>query len=66
MKNIFDFLKQIICDKKPWSSFSDKDKELFNIYMINRFLSQNPNYIEVVNYVAGLNLSDKEINHFFH
>lgn len=51
MKSIFDWLKHINQYKTPASKFTDKDWEVFNSYMIHRFLSMNPDYIEVVNYV---------------
>ena len=49
--NIFDWLKHINQFKTPSSEFTDKDWEVFNSYMVHRFLSMNPDYIEVVNYV---------------
>lgn len=49
--NIFDWLKHINQFKTPSSKFTDKDWEVFNSYMVHRFLSMNPDYIEVVNYV---------------
>lgn len=49
--NIFDWLKHINQYKTPASKFTDKDWEVFNSYMVHRFLSMNPDYIEVVNYV---------------
>ena len=51
MKNIFDWIKEINSKKSPTSSFTDKDWDLFNSYMIHRFMSQNTDYIEVVNLV---------------
>ena len=51
MKNIFDWIKEINSKKSPASSFTDKDWEIFNSYMIHRFMSQNTDYIEVVNLV---------------
>lgn len=49
--NIFDWLKHINQYKTPASKFTDKDWEVWNSYMIHRFISMNPDYIEVVNYV---------------
>ena len=51
MKNIFDLLKEINSKKSPASSFTDKDWDIFNSYMIHRFMSQNTDYIEVANLV---------------
>lgn len=49
--NIFDWLKHINQYKTPVENFTDKDWEVFNSYMIHRFLSMNKDYLEVVNYV---------------
>jgi len=49
MKNIFDWIKEINTKKSPSSSFTDDDWNLFNSYMIHRFVSQNTDYVEVVN-----------------
>jgi len=49
MNNVFDWLKQINSIKQPVSDFSDKDWEVFNSYMIHRFMSMNPNYLDLVN-----------------
>ena len=54
MKNIFDWLKQINYHKQPASSFSEKDWELFNSYMVHRFMSMNKDFIDVVNYVQEM------------
>ena len=51
MKNIFDWLKCINNTKPPIESFTDKDWEVWNSYMIHRFISMNPDYMELVNEV---------------
>jgi hypothetical protein len=61
VKNIFDWLKQINYQKAPVESFSDKDWELFNSYMIHRFMSMNRDFIEVVNYVQELPPQEKRM-----
>ena len=59
---IFDWLKQITYNKGDWDSFSDDDKKSWNNYMVHRFLSMNPNYIEVVNIVQKYQyLTDKQV-----
>ena len=60
--NLFDWLKQITYNKGDWDSFSDDDKKSWNNYMVHRFLSMNPNYIEVVNIVQKYQyLTDKQV-----
>ena len=61
MKNIFDWLKQINYQKAPVESFSNEDWELFNSYMIHRFMSMNRDFIEVVNYVQELPPQEKRM-----
>ncbi|MDA9309667.1 hypothetical protein N9Q43_00415 [bacterium] len=61
MKSIFDWLKAINSTKPPVESFTDKDWEVWNSYMIHRFMSMNPNYIEVVNYVQDLPPQEKRM-----
>jgi hypothetical protein len=58
--SIFDIIKEIIDTKSPWDSFTPDQQKLFNGYMINKFLSMNAKYIEVVNYVQGLNIKDSK------
>ena len=60
MKNIFDWLKAINTTKPPVESFSDKDWEVFNSYMVHRFLSMNRYYIDIVNYVQKMNPQSKK------
>jgi hypothetical protein len=57
---IFDWLNQITYDKQPWNSFTEVDKKSFEPYMIHRFLSMNPEYIEFVNLVQTFPYTDKE------
>ena len=56
--SIFDWIKAIIDTKPTWDSFTPEQQKQFNNYMVHRFLSMNPKYIEIVNYVQGLNLKD--------
>ena len=58
--NIFDWLKCINTSKPPVESFTDKDWEVWNSYMIHRFLSMDPNLLELVNEVQSLPPTDKQ------
>ena len=60
MKNIWDWLKQINYIKADPNTFSDKDWELWNSYMIHRFLSMNINFIDIVNEVQSINPQNKK------
>ncbi len=57
---IFNWLKEIQTSKRAWSSFSDEDKESFNPFMVNKFLSMNRNYIDLVNLVQNIPYDAKE------
>jgi hypothetical protein len=57
---IFDFLKQITYEKQSWDSFTEEDKASFNPYLIHRFLSMNPEYIEFVNLIQNIPYAEKE------
>ena len=47
---IIDWINQILVDKKPWDSFSESDQKTFSPFIINRWLSMDEDFIEVVNY----------------
>jgi len=57
---IFDWLKQITYEKQSWDSFTEEDRVSFNPYMIHRFLSMNPEYIEFVNLIQNIPYTEKE------
>tara|TARA_B100001094_G_C17525701_1_gene482210 strand:- start:68 stop:487 length:420 start_codon:yes stop_codon:yes gene_type:complete len=58
--NIFDWLKHINQYKTPTDKFSDKDWEVFNSYMIHRFLSMDNSNIELVNEIQEILPTDKK------
>ena len=63
--NPFDHIKNLHTKKRHWEDFNDEEKKSFNIFIINKGLSMNPNYLGIVNMVqnfTGLNqvLSQKE------
>ena len=60
IKNIWDWLKQINYIKADPSSFSDKDWDIWNSYMIHRFISMNQDYIDIVNEVQSINPQNKK------
>ena len=64
--NPFDHIKNLHTKKRRWEDFNDEEKKSFNIFIINKGLSMNPNYLGIVNMVqnfTGLNqiLSQKEV-----
>ena len=60
--NLFNWLEQITVKKQPTSSFTEEDWVSFNSYIIHRYLSMQPEYIELVNYIQRIpNDKKKEI-----
>lgn len=58
--NLFDWLKEINSKKSPVDSFSQEDWDQWNSYMVHRFLSMDPNLLELVNEVQKLPPTDKK------
>ena len=48
-KSLFDHLGGITYKKDKWESLSEVDKKSFDMYMVNRFLSMNLDYLGLVN-----------------
>ena len=66
---IFDHLAKLTHKKVPWSELSELDQKSFAPYLINRFLSMNPDYIELVDmlqqYTIGL-LDKKQVYQLYY
>ena len=63
--NIFDWLNEISYKKSPWSSFSEDDKDNFNSYMINRFVSMKSNYINLVNLIQKYTIPKSVLYNYY-
>ena len=65
---IIDWMNQVLVHKKPWDSFSESDKKTFSPFILNRFLSMDRQFIEIVNgfqpYSIGL-LESKDVYEFY-
>ena len=64
--NPFEHVKNLHTKKRTWEDFNDEEKKSFNVFIINKTLSFNPNYLGIVNMVqnfTGLNqvISPKEV-----
>ena len=69
--NPFDHIKNLHTKKRTWNDFNDEEKKSFNVFIINKALSMNPNYLGIVNMVqnfTGLNqiLSQKEVFNLYY
>ena len=62
-KSLFDHIKQITDVQNPnyWDDISDDDKKSWSNYMVNRFLSMKPEWIELVNELQKYNLKPKDL-----
>ena len=60
MNNIFDWLKEINSTKSHPDSFTNQDWDVWNSYMVHRFLSMNSDYIELVNEIQVLPPTNKK------
>ena len=62
--NPFDFLKILHNKNRKWGNFSDEEKKAFNVFIVNKALSFNPDYLNLVNttqrYTNGY-LTPKEV-----
>ena len=65
---IFDWINQILVTKKHWDDFTEDDQKKFSPFIINRWLSMDVEFIEVVNYFQkysiGL-LEPKDVYKFY-
>ena len=57
---LFNWLEEITIKKSPVEKFSEEEWNVFNSYMVHRFLSMNVDYIDIVNYVQKINPQNKK------
>ena len=62
-KSLFDHINQITSVQNPnyWDEISDEDKKSWSNYIVNRFLSMNADWMELVNELQKYNLQPKEL-----
>ena len=46
---IFDWINQLLVHKKHWDEFTEDEQKKFSPFIINRFLSMDKEFIEIVN-----------------
>ena len=63
--NIFDWLNEISYKKSPWSYFSEDDKDNYNSYMINRFVSMKSDYIDLVNIIQKYTIPKSVLYNYY-
>lgn len=61
----FEWLKCITVTKQPWDTFTDEDKEGFNHFIINKALSFNKDYIQVVEIAMLYPMPNEKLYQFY-
>ena len=67
-KSLFDHIKEITSVQKSdyWETISEEDKKTWSNYMVHRFLSMKPDWIEVVNKIQQYwELEPKSVYQFY-
>ena len=57
---IFDWINEILVSKKHWNDFTVDEQKKFSPFIINRWLSMEPEFIEIVNYFQKLAIGTLE------
>ena len=47
---IFDWINQILVKKTHWNEFTEDEQKKFSPFLINRWLSMDNEFLEIVNY----------------
>ena len=47
---IFDWINQMLVTKKHWNEFTEDEQKKFSPFIINRWLSMDKEFVEIVNY----------------
>ena len=61
----FDWLKQIMVEKRDWNTFSEKQKEGFNPFIINKALSYTKSYIPIVEIAMAYPMPNDKLYDFY-
>jgi hypothetical protein len=56
----FDVLNYVTFEKKSWNDLTQEEIDSINPYLLNRYLSMNPDYLELVNYTQIIPHTEKE------
>lgn len=58
--NVFKWIEHIIKKKTPYTSFTSDEWNKYDIFMVNKILSMNPAYLNIVEYIQGFSNLTKE------
>ena len=57
---IIDWMNQLLVHKKHWNDFTEDEQKKFSPFIINRWLSMDTDFIEVVNYFQKYSIGTLE------
>ena len=57
---LFDWINNILVHKKQWNEFTEDEQKKFNPFIVNRLLSMDEEFIEVVNYFQKYSIGTLE------
>jgi len=57
---IIDWMNQLLVHKKHWNEFTDDEQKKFSPFIINRWLSMDKEFIEIVNYFQKYSIGTLE------
>ena len=60
MLTIIDWMNQLLVQKKPWDEFTEDEQKRFSPFIINRWLSMDKEFIEIVNYFQKYSIGTLE------
>ena len=57
---IFDWINQILVKKTHWDSFTEDEQKKFSPFIINRWLSMDKDFLEIVNFFQKYSIGTLE------
>ena len=57
---IFDWINQILVKKTHWNEFTNDEQKKFSPFIINRWLSMDKDFLEIVNYFQKYSIGTLE------
>ena len=57
---IFDWINQILVKKTHWDEFTEDEQKKFSPFIINRWLSMDKDFLEIVNYFQKYSIGTLE------
>ena len=57
---IIDWINQLLVNKKHWNEFTEDEQKKFSPFIINRWLSMDKEFLEIVNYFQKYSIGTLE------